>query len=113
MRALTIATTLTLGITTTLGVAVPAQQHDHGAAPGRLGAVHFATSCAPAVQKDFDRGVALLHSFWFSFTSDCILQHRPENKIPPCVIAHWGIAMSWSGSPFAGVRCAGGLESRR
>ena len=40
--------------------------HDHGAPTGRLGSVHFATSCAPAVADEFDRGVALLHSFWFS-----------------------------------------------
>jgi hypothetical protein len=29
----------------------------------QLGTVHFPVSCAPAVQKDFDRGIALLHSF--------------------------------------------------
>ena len=102
MRALTIATTLTLGITTTLAVAVPAQQHDHGAAPGRLGAVHFATSCAPAVQKDFDRGIALLHSFWFSAAIESF--NSVLKTDPQCVMAQWGIAMSWWGNPFAGFR---------
>jgi hypothetical protein len=31
----------------------------------KLGHVHFETSCAAAVQKNFDRAVAMLHSFWF------------------------------------------------
>jgi hypothetical protein len=30
-----------------------------------LGTVHFPISCAPNVQKAFERGVALLHSFAF------------------------------------------------
>jgi hypothetical protein len=77
-------------------------QHEHGAPAGRIGAVHFDTSCAPAVQKEFDRGVALLHSFWFSaaiasFTT--VLQGDPR-----CVMAHWGIAMSWWSNPFANFR---------
>jgi hypothetical protein len=41
-------------------------QHDHGSPTGRLGTVHFANSCSKAVAQEFDRGVALLHSFWFS-----------------------------------------------
>jgi hypothetical protein len=32
--------------------------------PEQLGKVHFATSCSPAVEKRFDRALALLHSFW-------------------------------------------------
>src|SRR2546430_9342950 len=31
----------------------------------RIGQVTFATSCGAAVQKPFERGVALLHSFWY------------------------------------------------
>jgi len=41
-------------------------QHDHGTPTGRLGTVHFPTSCNTAVAQDFDRGIALLHSFWYS-----------------------------------------------
>ncbi len=33
-------------------------------APEQLGTVSFANSCRRAVQADFNRGVALLHSFW-------------------------------------------------
>ena len=84
-------------------------QHDHGAAPGRLGTVHFPTSCSPAAQKDFDRGVALLHSFWFSAAIDSF--KTVLERDPRCVMAHWGIAMSWWGNPFAGFRSAQALKA--
>src|SRR3989304_3596345 len=82
-----------------------ATQHEHdmaGASPGRLGTVHFATSCSPDVEKEFDRGVALLHSFWFSASIE-VFSGVPQ-KDPGCAMAHWGIAMSWWGNPFAGFR---------
>jgi len=31
----------------------------------KLGNVHFAVSCLPATQPQFDRAVAMLHSFWY------------------------------------------------
>jgi hypothetical protein len=91
---------------------VPAfAQHDHpegGAPPDRLGSVHFVTSCNPSVEKDFDRSVALLHSFWFSAAIkafDGVLA-----KDPGCAMAHWGIAMSWWGNPFGGFRTPKAIE---
>ena len=45
-----------------------AQHEGHGAmAPDQIGSasVKFETSCAPAVKDDFNKAVALLHSFWF------------------------------------------------
>ena len=42
-----------------------AQSHeDEG--KGTLGSVKFSNSCSPAVQAEFQRGVAMLHSFWYS-----------------------------------------------
>ena len=41
------------------------EAHNHGM-PERLGKVSFPTSCIPAVQEQFDRGVALLHSFAYT-----------------------------------------------
>jgi len=79
------------------------QQHDtHGADPGRIGTVHFATSCRPAVAPKFDRGVALLHSFWFSAAIQTFNDVLADD--PGCAMAHWGIAMSWWGNPFGGFR---------
>ncbi len=39
--------------------------HHHLDPNEKLGTVSFPTSCASAVQKPFERGVALLHSFWY------------------------------------------------
>jgi hypothetical protein len=40
-------------------------QHQHADMPEQLGSVHFQTSCDSRVQGTFERGVALLHSFWY------------------------------------------------
>jgi hypothetical protein len=45
-----------------LGVFSAGGQDHHG---HELGSVHFPVSCTPEAQKTFDRGVALLHSFWY------------------------------------------------
>jgi tetratricopeptide (TPR) repeat protein len=58
----------------------------------QLGTVHFPTSCAPGVQKTFDRGVALLHSFAFD-TAEATFRQVLKSD-PHCAMAHWGIAKS-------------------
>jgi tetratricopeptide (TPR) repeat protein len=68
------------------------QMHDHGV-PEKLGTVSFPTSCTPAVQGQFDRGVALLHSFAYSAAADAF--SRIAEQDPRCAMAHWGIAMSY------------------
>lgn len=92
--------------------AVPAlaqQPHDHGQPSGRVGTVHFPTSCAPAVEKTFDRAVAMLHSFWFSAAIDSFNEVLAGD--PGCAPAYWGIAMSWWGNPFGGFRSPQALTS--
>lgn len=85
------------------GVALAQQEHmTHGNPPEQLGKVHFQTTCSPAVGQDFDRAVALLHSFWFSAAIDAF--QGVSVKDPTCAMAHWGIAMSWWGNPFGGFR---------
>ena len=62
------------------------------APPEQLGKVYFPTSCSPAVKKQFDRALALLHSFWAKDAIEgfnAVLQQDPD-----CVIAYWGIAMA-------------------
>lgn len=77
-------------------------QHEHGAAPQQLGRVHFETSCDPSVAADFDRAVALLHSFWFNAAADAFTS--VAGRDPSCGIAWWGVAMSRWGNPFAPAR---------
>jgi len=58
----------------------------------KLGSVSFPVSCVPAVQKPFERGVALLHSFEFE-QSDLQFQEIARQD-PHCAMAYWGQAMS-------------------
>jgi tetratricopeptide (TPR) repeat protein len=81
-------------------------QHEH-AAPEQLGRVHFETSCRPEVSAAFDRAVALLHSFAFSAAKQAF--EGVLAKDPSCAMAHWGIAMTHWGNPFAGLRAAKAL----
>jgi hypothetical protein len=72
-----------------------AQEHEHSdpmPADAKLGAVSFEISCKAQVQSDFNRAVALLHSFWHSEAQ------REFEKVaatdPNCAMAYWGVAMS-------------------
>ena len=68
-----------------------AQEHDHPV-PEKLGAVAFPVSCQPAVQQDFNRAVALLHSFTYQAAEEAF--RGVEKRDARCAMAHWGIAMS-------------------
>jgi len=73
-------------------VALPWSRSVAAATQEHLGTVSFPVSCAPGVQASFDRGVALLHDFWYE-------EARPQferilTADPGCSMAHWGIAMS-------------------
>jgi hypothetical protein len=76
-----------------------AQEQQHAANGEKLGTVHFATSCNPGAQKEFNRAVALLHSFQFSRAIDGFNLVLGED--PTCGIAYWGIALSDWSNPFA------------
>jgi len=66
--------------------------------PEQLGEVNFPVFCNAAAQQEFNRAMALFHSFWFdpakaSFAR--VLQHDPG-----CGMAHWGISIMSMGNPF-------------
>lgn len=108
IRIAVVASILSLvGVGVSASAGQQPDQHGHGAP--QLGTVHFPTSCRPDVQKEFDRGIALLHSFWFSAaieSFDKVLEADPK-----CVMAHWGTALSWWGNPFAGFRSPQALKA--
>ncbi len=58
----------------------------------QLGIVSFPVTCAPSVSAPFNRGVALLHDFWYQEAQRQFEQIA--TKDPNCAMAHWGIAMS-------------------
>jgi tetratricopeptide (TPR) repeat protein len=66
--------------------------HHEDVTPEQLGTVHFPTSCIIQVQGQFERGVALLHSFWYEDAEKQFNQIVQED--PRCAMAHWGVAMS-------------------
>jgi hypothetical protein len=70
------------------------QDHHHheDLTAAQLGTVSFPVSCAPDVQKPFERGVALLHSFWYEEAEKEFQQIVIDD--PHCAMAHWGLAMS-------------------
>jgi hypothetical protein len=75
-----------------------AQEHSHRNGE-KLGTVHFATSCNEPAQKEFNRAVALLHSFQFSRGIEGF--NAVLGADPTCGIAYWGIALSDWSNPFA------------
>jgi hypothetical protein len=103
---------LTLFITTVVLLAStvghPQADHHHES-PETLGSVVFNTSCSRTVQPQFNRAVALMHSFQFRNAIeafDAILLTEPS-----CSTAYWGIALSSWGNPFAaGLKSTAQLE---
>jgi hypothetical protein len=97
---------LTLGASSSI-----AQEHQHGSGE-KLGTVHFATSCNAAAQKEFNRAVALLHSFQFSRAIEGFKGVLREDST--CGIAYWGIALSEWSNPFApGMKDKSQLQAGR
>jgi hypothetical protein len=86
---LTLASLLTL-----VSLAAPAAQHHD-----QLGTVTFPTSCAPLVQEEFNRGVAMLHSYWFNYAGKTF-RHVLEQD-PGCAMAYWGIALDLLGNTLS------------
>jgi hypothetical protein len=80
--------TILLGLLV-LGVSSARGQDHQG---HELGSVHFPVSCTPASQKMFDRGIAMLHSFWYDEAEKTFSEvTRTE---PACAMGYWGRAMS-------------------
>lgn len=78
----------------------PAQAHDTDSHAGPLGKVSFPTSCSPKVQPQFERAVAMLHSFWYSAGEKAFRDVLKDD--PQCAIATWGIASILMSNPLAG-----------
>ena len=66
----------------------------------RLGEVSFPISCSPAAQTQFNRAVAMQHSFFFPETVKAFA--AIAEKEPACAMAHWGVALSQRPNPLVG-----------
>ncbi len=74
-------------------VFVDAQEEHHHSATENLGAVSFPISCRAEVQQEFDRAVALLHSFAYVAAEAAF--HSVAERDSQCAMAHWGVAMTY------------------
>ena len=78
-----------------------------------LGRVSFKTSCSSAAQQKFDRGVALVHSFYYPDSIQAFTEAAAVD--PQCAIAYWGIAISQRVNPLvlplSAVALKNGLEA--
>ncbi len=76
-----------------------AQDHQHD-----LGTVTFPVTCNAEAQARMSRGVAMLHSFWFTEARPVFESVAAAD--PACGIAYWGVAMTYFGNPMAGGTAA-------
>ena len=83
------ATSLLFGTVIALFSTVIALAHEPAE---KLGMVRFPVSCNDAAQQQFDRAVALLHSFWYA---EAVKGFSTVTETDPtCAMGYWGIAMS-------------------
>jgi len=67
-------------------------QHHHELTAEEVGSVQFATSCSKTVSVNFNRAVALLHSFQYEQARQAF--NEISARDPQCAMAQWGVAMS-------------------
>src|SRR5689334_12992133 len=64
----------------------------------KFGEVNFPISCSSAAQTQFNRAVAMLHSFFFPETVQAFTALAQQE--PSCAMAYWGIAISERPNPL-------------
>ena len=74
-----------------IAASAPAGIPDNSVEANGVGRIHFPITASPAAQAQFDRAVAMLHSFWYEELG------REFGKVieldPNCAMAYWGLAM--------------------
>jgi hypothetical protein len=68
------------------------EEHHHALTDEEVGSVHFSNSCRPELAENFNRAVALLHSFQYEQARQAFAEIAAKDS--QCAIAQWGIAMS-------------------
>jgi tetratricopeptide (TPR) repeat protein len=66
------------------------EDHHNTDAKEKLGTVSFPISCTPQEEKSIERGIALLHSFWFDEAQKQF--EDAVQKDPQCAMAYWAEA---------------------
>jgi len=66
--------------------------------PEKLGRVDFPVSCTPDAQRQFTRGIALYHSYYFPAAIKAF--QAAVQADASCGMAHWGLALVAMDNPF-------------
>src|SRR5216684_4665680 len=90
-------------------LALAQEEHHHAISEEEVGSVHFLTSCHPDLAGNFNRAVALLHSFQYEQARQAFAEI--SERYPECAMAQWGVAMShyhgmWDNGDTAAGRVA-------
>jgi hypothetical protein len=83
--------------------------HHHALTEEEVGSVRFSTSCRTDLAENFNRAVALLHSFQYEQARQAFTEIAKRD--PQCAMAQWGVAMShyhgmWDNGDTAAGRVA-------
>src|SRR5271167_3009544 len=83
-----------LVLSASLAASVAMSQNESQPPPGdlTLGEVNFPISCSEPAQQQFNRAVAILHSFWYEEAEKAFTSVTDTDAT--CVMGYWGIAMS-------------------
>ncbi len=97
-------------------VAAQMDMAEHGGTPpAHLGRVHFPSSCTAAAAASVERGVALLHSFWYEQAGRAFADAARADSM--CALAYWGEATSlmhplWAPSSAQDIENGAALSAR-
>jgi len=99
-----LALAVTLSLFSLSSLADEPHSHSHFGDMGQVGTVHFPTSCSATVRPQFERAVAILHSFWYEEAEKAFRSIAQADA--NCSMAYWGVAMSlwpplWPRTPDA------------
>jgi hypothetical protein len=95
------------------GARAQVRHAENGGKPAQLGSVTFPTSCNATAQRQFERGMALLHSFWYEEAGKTFKDVVVADS--SCAMGYWGLAMAvfhplwppYAVDPAAGLAAAG------
>ena len=92
-KALALVSSLLLTVPTRSALTqIEHTHHQTAASPSAIGRVTFPSSCSEKAQVEFEKGVALLHSFWYEEATKEF--DAAASADPSCAMAQWGKAMS-------------------
>jgi tetratricopeptide (TPR) repeat protein len=102
-------TALLVSVVFFVPLALTQEEHHHAMSEEEVGSVHFPTSCGSDLTSDFNRAVALLHSFQYEQARQAFTEISERH--PECAMAQWGVAMShyhgmWDNGDTAAGRVA-------